>query len=287
MTDWLWGKIKHCFESKKSRPYKNIKRRSEFKLFAGYPRSYQKGTVEIEYAGEKVLAMYLSQAATNRVCSRCLSLKDSVVGHTDESGVTLPPLHPRCRCIIIYREAKPSTHKGLAAGNIDIVTTQGSPPKLIDTLKDMTPATIKKTLEYYEAQIVAAPIEHAVIITAAGEVYHCNGDVHGIPFEYFVHLSNKLEGAYVTHNHPPNALENDNTFSTDDMNRYLEFKMAILRGIDEKFVYELNRNSDDLDFKGIDFSDLIKLQQEKVKDSHRYIGLLAKINGIGYKRWNR
>ena len=35
---------------------------------------------------------------------RCLKLKDTVVGHTDESGVTLPPLHPRCRCAIMYRE---------------------------------------------------------------------------------------------------------------------------------------------------------------------------------------
>ena len=41
---------------------------------------------------------------TNRVCGRCLALKDTVVDYTDESGVTLPPLHPRCRCAISYRE---------------------------------------------------------------------------------------------------------------------------------------------------------------------------------------
>ena len=45
-------------------------------------------------------------AGTNRVCSRCLALKDTVVGHTDESGVSIPPLHPRCRCAIMYREVK-------------------------------------------------------------------------------------------------------------------------------------------------------------------------------------
>ena len=43
-------------------------------------------------------------AGTNRVCSRCLALKDTVVGYTDELGVLLPPLHPRCRCAIIYDE---------------------------------------------------------------------------------------------------------------------------------------------------------------------------------------
>ena len=38
------------------------------------------------------------------MCPRCLALKDKVVGYTDEDGVTLPPLHPRCRCAIMYRE---------------------------------------------------------------------------------------------------------------------------------------------------------------------------------------
>ena len=33
-----------------------------------------------------------------------MELKDTVVGYTDESGVTLPPLHPRCRCAIMYKE---------------------------------------------------------------------------------------------------------------------------------------------------------------------------------------
>lgn len=56
--------------------------------------------------------MIWSTAGTNRVCSRCLELKDVVVGRTDEVGVQIPPLHPRCRCVIIYRESsKPTTSK--------------------------------------------------------------------------------------------------------------------------------------------------------------------------------
>ena len=43
-------------------------------------------------------------AGTNRVCGRCMALKDTVVGRTDEAGVQIPPLHPRCRCTIEYRE---------------------------------------------------------------------------------------------------------------------------------------------------------------------------------------
>ena len=68
-------------------------------------------------------AMIWSTAGTNRVCSRCLALKDTVVGYTDESGVTLPPLHPRCRCTIIYDEiGTPQADKPLtspaSSGNV-------------------------------------------------------------------------------------------------------------------------------------------------------------------------
>jgi len=48
--------------------------------------------------------MVWTTAGTNRVCGRCMELKDTVVGTTDQSRVTIPPLHPRCRCAIMYRE---------------------------------------------------------------------------------------------------------------------------------------------------------------------------------------
>ena len=57
--------------------------------------------------------MVWTTAGTNRVCGRCLELKDRVVGHTDESGVTLPPLHPRCRCAIMYREVRDKKPSGV------------------------------------------------------------------------------------------------------------------------------------------------------------------------------
>ena len=64
--------------------------------------------------------MVWSTAGTNRVCSRCMALKDTVVGYTDESGVTISPIHPRCRCTIIYNEVaapKPLTSPN-ANGNV-------------------------------------------------------------------------------------------------------------------------------------------------------------------------
>ena len=198
--------------------------------------------------------MVWSTAGTNRVCSRCMELSGKVVGTTEDSRAPVPPLHPRCRCTIIYNEIEPAKlnnpkPRGLAAGNIDITSTESSSPKLIDKLEKVTPTIIQKTLEYYEAQIVKAPVEHAIIITAKGEVWHISGDVHGFPKGCFDQLKKELEDAYVTHNHPLG--ENDNTFSNDDFSNFEFFKMAILRGIDEKFVYELNRNPDDIDYEDL------------------------------------
>ena len=68
-------------------------------------------------------AMVWTTAGTNRVCSRCLALKDTVVGYTDELGVLLPPLHPRCRCAIMYDEVDnrkaPARPRGLSPKYIE------------------------------------------------------------------------------------------------------------------------------------------------------------------------
>ena len=69
--------------------------------------------------------MVWTTAGTNRVCPRCLALKDKVVGHTDEDGVTLPPLHPRCRCAIMYREVAPSKTLINPAVNGNVKPTSG------------------------------------------------------------------------------------------------------------------------------------------------------------------
>lgn len=210
-------------------------------------------------------------------------MKDTVVGHTDESGVTLPPLHPRCRCAIMYREIdtprvmRPKP-RGLAAGNIDTVTIEGTPPKLIGKLDNMTPVAIKKTLEYYEAQIVNAPIENGIIITAEGEVYHCTGDLNTL--DTIVELDKKLYGAYVTHNHPIDSV-NEYTFSRLDRDLFNNFNLASLRGVDEYFIYELNRDATFLDLE-----EEIPLIMEGYS-AHRHNVQMARFFKYGYRRWLR
>ena len=214
------------------------------------------------------------------MCSRCLELKDTVVGRTDESGVTLPPLHPRCRCAIMYREVRDVKPRGLAAGNIDSVTTEGSPPKLIGKLENMTPVLIQKTLEHYEKQIVKAPIENAIIITRAGDIYHCTGDLNTL--DSIIELGEKLEYSYITHNHPVGSV-NEYTFGGDDERFFVKYKPAILHGIDEKFLYELNRNATDNEFAGYALHELYSLGLD-FEDPHVILTLWALNNGFGYWR---
>ena len=136
-------------------------------------------------------------------------------------------------------------------------------------------------MERYEAQIVKAPAEHAIIITKSGEVYHCAGDVHGIPLKYFEQIREKLIGAHVTHNHPLVA-ENEHTFSDDDFRLFTGFKLARLRGVDSKFLYELNKNSLDNELAGRDWGALAESN-----DYHYAIMLKALIEGLGYWRRER
>jgi len=88
-------------------------------------------------------AMKWSTAGTNRVCSRCLALKDTIVGYTDESGVTIPPLHPRCRCAIIYDEVatprtKPSIPK-ITLNNYEDVSKLRSQAEFIAIANKLKP----------------------------------------------------------------------------------------------------------------------------------------------------
>lgn len=178
-----------------------------------------------------------------------------------------------------------SNLRGLSAGNINWIPKEGSPPRIIERI-DFSQEIIQKTLEKYESQICQSPFENAIIITKEGAVWHCSGDEHNIPKKYFDQMQKELEGAHVTHNHPIGALENDNTFSDDDADLFEFFKLARLRGIDEKFVYELNLNAEDNELAGHDLVEVYNLGFD-FKDYHVAMMLRALTSGYGYRRWSR
>ncbi len=132
--------------------------------------------------------------------------------------------------------------EGLAAA--DNTKYSGSTNTIIKLGKLTDSSLIKSTLEYFENQIINSNVENAIVITALNDVYYCVGDKNNITS--ILELGDKLNGAHVTHNHPLNS-DNGYSFSNKDLNLFIEYELKILRGIDEKFVYELTRNPNSLD----------------------------------------
>ena len=220
-------------------------------------------------------------AGTNRVCGRCMDLSGTVVGFEDKffnSSVTdgqTPPLHPRCRCVIVYREIdSPKFPSGRIFVNIE-----HQPPYILGKLPNLEKSTVDNALNYFESKIVSASIENAVILTAAGDIYHCTGKLDGIG--EIEKLADKLKGSIVTHNHPISA-EGDYSFSIDDQILFRDFELARLRGIDDKYIYEFNRDSSTVDDDAPDFSNVNRFNYwhgESIK--------FARELGIGYWRRER
>lgn len=110
-------------------------------------------------------------------------------------------------------------------------------PKLIRIIDPTDKTAIRKELIEFEKTVVSEPIEHGCVVTKDGEVYHCFGTKDRV----FVDsdLGDKLNGAYVSHNHPMS--ETEFSFSSDDIRMFYSTNMNELVGFDEKYEYRLSR----------------------------------------------
>ena len=88
-------------------------------------------------------------------------------------------------------------------------------------------------------------------------------------------LKDKLKGASVTYNHP--ITETVYSFSEDDVTLFLEYKLEILRGCDEKYTYELTNDPSKL-------YGMPKEWQNEYDYQHSRIVDIAGEYGIGYRR---
>ena len=172
-----------------------------------------------------------------------------------------------------------NSQKGLGAGDKIFMNVEGTPPKFIGRLPNLEKSTIEKTLAYFENQIANAKIENGFVITTNGEIYHCTGHQVGLPT--IEDLGEKLKGAVVTHNHP-DSFVNEHSFSGLDWSLFERYNLKILRGVEESFVYELNRNKDDSKL-----SDLILDGKDDLNGWHNVILIKALNKGYGYRRWRR
>jgi len=117
-------------------------------------------------------------------------------------------------------------------------------------------------------------IEIACVITVDGEVYQCFG-VEDRVFSDF-DLKEKLYGATISHNHP--ISETAYSFSELDLQLFMNYKLVVLRGCDEKFTYEFTRDSKTIDEQMEEWFTEENFQHcRNIEQAMKY--------GIGYRRW--
>lgn len=206
----------------------------------------------------------------------------------------LPPAHPRCACAVEYIETSEPLQipteihnmdemSGLSAGVAE-ETGEGEgheKPNYLGSLDDTSEDMIKSTLEKYELDIVKSDIENAVVITKTGLVFQCYGNKNGVYPN--LDLGEELIGASVTHNHPIGS-SNEYSFSNDDINLFISYGLKLLRGIDERYIYEFSRNPLEID----NYATMEEMMNSD-GDLARHEAVIARAEelGIGYRRWKR
>ena len=163
---------------------------------------------------------------------------------------------------------------GLGAKGEGSLVPDHKKPEIIGKVDFLNPDMIQSVLEKFEASAVEEKIETACVISKDGTVYKCYGSEDRVYPD--ADLGDKLIGAHVTHNHP--AEETSWSFSDDDMDLFVEYKLARLRGCDEKYIYEFTLEPDDIDTDVEDWQDEYRYQHVRMIEE-------AKKRKIGYRRW--
>ena len=233
---------------------------------------------------------FICNELDGRTCPVCKDLDGNMYPVKEMmAGENASPIHPRCRCstaAYMDREAfekwlegqdKAGQSIGLSSSGSNQLVEPHDPPKFIRNVLDTEDR--KKILSDYEKLIVDSPIENAIVITKDGKLYHCYGTLNGVYPDY--DLGEELCGADMTHNHPVGS-DNEYSFSESDRSLFFSYELHILRGIDELYEYEFNRDKDDVDeITGSAFDiDEYSFRHQKVIDE-------ARLFGIGYRRKKR
>ena len=132
-------------------------------------------------------------------------------------------------------------------------------------------------LKEYEKLIADEPVENAIIITKDGVITRCFGNLNGVYPD--VDLGEHLIGAYMTHNHPVGS-DNEYSFSDLDIRLFMEYNLEVLRGIDERYIYELTRNPEEID------KHLFLFEMTSYDSRHENVISEAEKIGIGYRRYS-
>lgn len=177
----------------------------------------------------------------------------------------------------VAKEAKKNISKGLAAKSGSVASNH-LPPKLLKNIDTTDIKKVRLELEEYEKEIVKSDIEHAIVVTKTGKVYECFGDLNGVHPD--TDLGEELFESFVTHNHPIGS-DNEYSFSGVDLQMFEEYRLKLLREIDEKYIYEMNRDSKHID-EHVSLMELMMSDGDMAR--HEEVIEWAERQGIGYTR---
>lgn len=150
-------------------------------------------------------------------------------------------------------------------------------------------------ITYYEEKIVSKPVEYAISVCANGDVYLSTGTSKSVIIDPSLDLYNSI----ITHNHPKG--ETSFSFSGDDLGLFFERGIKILRGIDYKYSYTIERTSDTIIVSGdsieSEFYNLYKLKAGELsfqgkldidEDGYDYVlSVLSQKYHFSYRRERR
>ena len=172
------------------------------------------------------------------------------------------------------------TSIGLSSGgqnNGDI--PEHKAPEKIGNVDFADKQAVTQVITDFEKTAVNEKIETACVITKSGDIYKCYGNETNVYPD--MDLGDKtLSGAVISHNHLDSKTEY--SFSKEDISLFMNRNLSVLRGCDKKYVYELNRNAEDIDI--VD-SSIQYMTEENYK--HAMVIESAKSLGVGYRRWKK
>lgn len=249
----------------------------------------------------------------NRTSEICREMDGQIFNLPEyEVGVTAPPFHPRCRTttapyfddefaegeLRVARDRKTGEtyyvpadiryetwsreyiQEGLSAGDKVINgIPEHNKPKRLGKVDFSDKNMVLSKLMKYENVIADSMIENAVVISKDGIIRQCFGNVNGVYPDS--DIGDKLTGACVTHNHPVGSA-NEYSFSKRDITLFMDNSLEVLRGIDEKYIYELTRNQEEIDEPS---SSIFEINEYSFR--HEEVIREAKRLGIGYRRYQR
>ena len=135
------------------------------------------------------------------------------------------PAHPHCLCH--YEKVYASELeriRGLASGKIEYsdnhVTVVRKP-----NIAYNDDEGIEKLFNKFCEDHMRDDVEHALVVTVDGEVYHCTGSSVAVDITV---LGPKLQGAKVIHNHPDSEDFYGDCFSIDDFGTFFEYRIKRL-----------------------------------------------------------